>query len=121
MLAAHSVEDPIWGLIRIIAAQQVSTLIACTIAERIAATFPTVVSPRRETCPTLAELRAFGLPERRAQACVSILERAEEISSKVEGGMSWENALQDIKGHWTQDSLDISHHGPSRAVRSSTR
>jgi 3-methyladenine DNA glycosylase/8-oxoguanine DNA glycosylase len=45
----------------------------------------------------------MGVPERRAQCCVTILERSDEIRAKVHQGQSWEEALGGIKGigPWT--------------------
>lgn len=53
--------------------------------------------------PELENMRRFGLPERRARCCVAVLERSEEIRTKVRNGKSWEEALSGIKGigPWT--------------------
>jgi DNA-3-methyladenine glycosylase II len=53
--------------------------------------------------PDAASLRAFGLPERRAQCCVTILQRSEEIRANVQQGQQWAEALAGIKGigPWT--------------------
>jgi len=102
-------EDPIWGLVRIVMAQQVSTKWACTIAEQVKTAFPTIISPARTPIPKLAELRAFGLPERRAQSCVDLLTRADKILEKVHQACTWEHALADIKGigPWTLSTFRV--------------
>jgi 3-methyladenine DNA glycosylase/8-oxoguanine DNA glycosylase len=45
----------------------------------------------------------MGLPERRAQCCVTILQRSDEIRAKVQQGQPWGEALAGIKGigPWT--------------------
>ena len=45
----------------------------------------------------------MGVPERRAQCCVTILQRADEIRAKVKRGEPWSEALAGIKGigPWT--------------------
>jgi DNA-3-methyladenine glycosylase II len=123
-------EDPIWGLVRIVIAQQVSTHVACNIAERVKLSFPKITSPERDLIPSVAEFRAFGIPERRAQSCVDILMRADEILGKVAEGTPWELALAGIKGigPWTvstfrvmvlrdPDVLPLGDVGLERAVR----
>jgi len=102
-------EDPIWGLVRIVIAQQVATRLACGIARRLLATFPTLSSPSRGTIPRVADLRALGLPQRRASSCVEILQRADEISESVNRGATWQIALKGIKGvgPWTLSTFRI--------------
>jgi DNA-3-methyladenine glycosylase II len=123
-------EDPIWGLVRMVVAQQVSTHLACTIADRLKSSFPTITGPGRDMVPSVTDLRAFGLPERRAQSCVDILIRADEILEKVREGGTWDSALFGIKGigPWTlstfkvmvlrePDILPLGDVGLERAVR----
>lgn len=100
---AHPTEDPIWGLIRMIMAQQISTRAACRLAERVISSHPTIVTPEPATLPDWKDLRLLGLSERRAQCCVTILERAEELRDRVRQGQPWEEALAGIKGigPWT--------------------
>jgi DNA-3-methyladenine glycosylase II len=102
-------EYPIWGLVRIVIAQQVSTHVACNIAERVKLSFPAITSPERDLIPSVAEFRAFGMPERRAQSCVDILTRAEEILGKVTTGSPWDLALAGIKGigPWTISTFRV--------------
>lgn len=96
-------EDPIWGLVRIVIAQQISTQVACRMAERIRSAYPSLSTPSPDAVPEVAELRALGLPERRAQCCVTILQRSEEIRANVQQGQTWADALAGIKGigPWT--------------------
>jgi DNA-3-methyladenine glycosylase II len=96
-------EDPIWGLLRIVMAQQVSTVVACRLAERVKSTHPQLLGLSFRTVPDPASLRAIGLSQRRAECCAEIVGRAEVILSKVQQGNSWEEALLEIKGvgPWT--------------------
>ena len=86
-------EHPIWGLIRIVMAQQVSTLVACRLAERVRSSHPMLERPTRATVPDVSRLRALGLPESRARCCAEVVRRSEEILSTVELGQSWVEAL----------------------------
>jgi len=96
-------EDPIWGLVRIVIAQQISTKVACRLAERVKSAYTHVTSPSRAIAPEVVDLRAMGLPERRAACCVTILQRSDEIRGEVRRGKTWEEAVADIKGigPWT--------------------
>jgi DNA-3-methyladenine glycosylase II len=100
---AHPTEDPIWGLIRMIMAQQISTRAACRLAERVISAYPTMTTPSPAALPDWKDLRALGLPERRAQCCIAVLQRSEEIRANVWRGQPWEDALAGIKGigPWT--------------------
>jgi DNA-3-methyladenine glycosylase II len=84
-------------------AQQVSTLVACRLAERAKAACPELAKPSPAAAPDTARLRALGLSQRRAQCCADIVFRSVEILSKVDEGQSWEEALAGIKGigPWT--------------------
>ena len=97
------IEDPIWGLIRIVMAQQIATHVACRLAEKVKSAYPGLIEPSSSASPDLASLRALGLPGRRAQCCVTILQRSDEIRRKVAQGEPWEEALAGIKGigPWT--------------------
>jgi DNA-3-methyladenine glycosylase II len=96
-------EDPIWGLVRIVMAQQISTRVACRLAERVKSAHPQLAAGALVQSPEVATLRAMGLPERRAQCCVTILQRSDEIRSRVRQGQPWQEALAGIKGigPWT--------------------
>src|SRR5205814_4251546 len=96
-------EHPIWGLIRIVMAQQISTQVACRLAERVKSNHPHLTKPSPAEVPEVESLRAMGIPERRAQCCVNILQKSDEILIKVQQGQTWEEALTGIKGigPWT--------------------
>jgi DNA-3-methyladenine glycosylase II len=96
-------EDPIWGLVRIVMAQQISTQVACRLANRVKSIYPSLTMPSPHTVPEVVKLRALGLPERRAQSCITILRRSDEIRARVRNGESWDSVLSEIKGigPWT--------------------
>ncbi len=96
-------ENPIWGLIRIVMAQQVSTQMACRLAERAKSAHPSLMTPSPTEAPDPTNLRAIGLSQRRAQCCADIVRSSDEILAKVEQGHTWEQALAGIKGigPWT--------------------
>lgn len=84
-------------------AQQISTGLACRLAERVKSAYPMLTAPSPATVPDRQSLRAFGLSERRAQCCIAVLQRSEEIRTNVRQGQPWEVALAGIKGigPWT--------------------
>jgi len=84
-------------------AQQISTSVACRLADRVRAAFPKITFGSPDAVPNAEALRPFGLPERRAQCCLSILQNSDEIRARVNQGQSWEEALKGIKGigPWT--------------------
>jgi DNA-3-methyladenine glycosylase II len=96
-------EHPIWGLVRIVMAQQVSTQMACRLAKGLRCLHPDILSPSPVAVPTIASLRALGLSERRATCCVSIVQQSDHLLAQVREGRSWEEALAPIKGvgPWT--------------------
>jgi len=96
-------EDPIWGLVRIVLAQQISTRVACRLARQVKAAHPTITEGVQSPAPKVASLRAMGVPERRARCCVTVLETSDEIRAKVKQGQPWEEVLASIKGigPWT--------------------
>jgi DNA-3-methyladenine glycosylase II len=99
----HPTENPIWGLVRIVMAQQVSTLVACRFAERAKQAHPHLTAPSSAVVPDPAGFRAIGLSQRRAECCVEIVRRSDQILAKVARGNTWEEALAGIKGigPWT--------------------
>ncbi len=122
-------ENPIWGLVRIVMAQQVSSQMASRLAERAVATYPALVAPSPAALPDISGLCALGLPEGRARCCVDIVCSADAIVRRVEQGQSWEEALSGIKGigPWTisvfrimvlrhQDVLPLNDVGLERAL-----
>jgi DNA-3-methyladenine glycosylase II len=100
---SHAVEHPIWGLLRIVMAQQVSTLVACRFAERAKYVYPELLTSSSVAVPDLVRLRAIGLSQRRAECCAEVVRRSTEILAKVEHGDTWEEAVGHIKGigPWT--------------------
>jgi DNA-3-methyladenine glycosylase II len=96
-------ENVIWGLLRIVMAQQVSTVVACRIAERAKSMLPELLALTSTSMLDPVCFRSLGLPQRRAQCCATIVEHSGEILAKVGQGQSWEQALAGIKGigPWT--------------------
>ncbi len=96
-------EDPVWGLIRIIVAQQISTAVACRLAERIRSMYPMLTTPSAVTVLAQQDLRALGIPERRAQCCIAVLRRSDELRARAQAGQPWQDILAEIKGvgPWT--------------------
>ncbi len=100
---SQPIEDPIWGLIRMVMAQQISTQVACRLAERVKSAYPSITAPSPNSVPEVGKLRAFGLSERRANCCINILWKSDEIRDKIRRGETWESAIAGIKGigPWT--------------------
>lgn len=100
---SNPTENPIWGLLRIVMAQQVSTSLACRIAETAKSSCPQLLSQSSNGALNPGVFRALGLPQTRAECCVEISRRSNEILEKVHRGQSWEEALTGIKGigPWT--------------------
>jgi len=90
-------------------AQQISTQVACRLAEKVKAAYPQITCAVPDAAPDANCLRAFGLSERRAQCCVAILQRSDGIRAKVSQGQTWEEALAGIKGigPWTLSVFSI--------------
>jgi DNA-3-methyladenine glycosylase II len=84
-------------------AQQISTRVACRVAERVKSAYPDIAHPSSLNVPQVASLRALGLTERRAECCVNVICRSDEIRTAIEQGKTWEEALNGIKGigPWT--------------------
>lgn len=100
---SRATENPIWGLIRIVMAQQLSTHVACRLADRARSTHPQLVTPSPASIPDVASLRSIGLSQRRAECCADIVRRSDELLAKIAQGLTWERALADFKGigPWT--------------------
>jgi len=62
-----------------------------------------LTTPSADTVPDQGTLRAFGLSERRAQCCLTVLQKSDAIRANVLSGQPWEEALAGIKGigPWT--------------------
>ena len=123
-------EDSVGGLVRIVMAQQMSTFVACRLAEKARTGYPQILKPSPADAPDTQSFRALGLSQRRAQCCSDIILRSDEIRSKIEAGSSWEEALAGIKGigPWTiavfrimvlrePDVLPLGDVGLERAVK----
>jgi DNA-3-methyladenine glycosylase II len=84
-------------------AQQISTRTACRIADRIKSAHPQLSRPTAEAVPDVSDFRALGLSQKRAECCVNIIAKSDEIRAKVQQGQTWEEALSGIKGigPWT--------------------
>ena len=84
-------------------AQQVSTQLACQLADRAKSLYPRLASPCSDDAPEPASLRALGLSQRRAECCAEIVRKSDEILAKVTQGQAWEQALAGLKGigPWT--------------------
>jgi DNA-3-methyladenine glycosylase II len=84
-------------------AQQIATQVACRLAEKVKAAYPELTAPSPARVPEATSLRTFGLPERRAQCCVTILQKSDDIRAKIQQGHTWDDALTGIKGigPWT--------------------
>jgi DNA-3-methyladenine glycosylase II len=95
-------EPPVWGLLRIVMAQQLSTLVACRLAERVAAGYPHLLRGHTAFLEIEA-LRGLGLPMSRAVCCAQIAARADQLLEDVASGVSWPDAVRGIKGigPWT--------------------
>ncbi|HEV2491914.1 MAG TPA: hypothetical protein VG204_02455 [Terriglobia bacterium] len=84
-------------------AQQLSTHVACRLADRAKSAHPQLVTPSPAAIPDPASLRSLGLSQRRAECCAEIVRRSDELLAKVTQGLTWEQALTDFKGigPWT--------------------
>ncbi len=97
--------DPIWGLVRIIIAQQVSTGAARTLAARVLAAYPLlatdpdVLGSRVHT----RRLRALGLTTLKAKCVRAVLARAPVLRRALRESDRLEAVLREIKGigPWT--------------------
>ena len=88
---------------RMVIALQVSSNVACQLAERVKNAYPMLQSPLTAKLPHVTDLQAFGLPKRRAECCVTIVRKSSEILARVQQGQNWQEALAGIKGigPWT--------------------
>jgi len=96
-------EDRIWGLIRIVIAQQISTRAASTLARRVADKYPGLETGNSILKVEPPVLRTCGLSPRKSDCCSEIANNSSVITAKIATGMSWEQALGTIKGigPWT--------------------
>ena len=84
-------------------AQQLSTHVACRLADQVRAAFPQLVAPSAAVIPDPASLRSLGLSQRRAECCAEIVRRSDELLAEVAKGRTWEQVLVGFKGigPWT--------------------
>lgn len=96
-------EDPIWGLIRIVVAQQISTKLACQFAARLMSLCPELVRPTPDIVIDIGTLRTIGLSNSRAHCCLEILRRSHELRMHLLRGDTLQQSLLGIKGigPWT--------------------
>lgn len=96
-------ENIIWGLIRIVIAQQISTKAARTIASRVCSKYPELASGVPHAHIQAEDLRSCGLSPRKAVCCATIATTADQILARVACGQTWEEALRGISGigAWT--------------------
>jgi DNA-3-methyladenine glycosylase II len=95
-------ENPVWGLIRIVIAQQISTKAARTITERVARLYPRLrFGSFDEVDPKT--LHDCGLSPRKASCCTTIANSAREIMRQINEGQQWQKFLKGIPGigPWT--------------------
>lgn len=79
-------EDPVWGLVRMILAQQVSTTVARRRAARVLELLPELVRGEIPPGQSGEELfRKAGATGRQARCCLMVLARANQIRSAVQG------------------------------------
>lgn len=98
----ETTESAVWGLLRIVMAQQVSTSAAVRMASRAAAKFPELVASQPPVIGA-AEFRVLGMPQTRANCCEAILQRSEELMARADAGEDWGSILGSMKGigPWT--------------------
>ena len=97
-------EDPIWGLIRIVIAQQISTRAATTLAARVLHAYPSLATDGvLGTTVHPDVLRACGLSPRKADCCMRITNEARRILEGITADEPCDSALQGIPGigPWT--------------------
>ena len=96
-------ENALWGLVRIVMAQQVTTSLACRLAQRAKSLYPQLVSPSVGYAIQAECFRSIGLSQKRAECCATIVKRSDDILAKIEQGQTWDEALAGIKGigPWT--------------------
>jgi DNA-3-methyladenine glycosylase II len=93
----------IWGLIRTVIAQQISTKAARTLQERVAKLYPEIVGGSPSSRIDIRALRACGLSPRKAKCCARLATSAETMLESVKEGRGWEQILPPIPGvgPWT--------------------
>jgi DNA-3-methyladenine glycosylase II len=95
--------DPIFQLIRIIVAQQISTKAALTIIGRVRQRLPFLTAPPPFLPISREVLQTCGVPARKAKTCIEVAEKACVISGGLERGVPVETVLNGYYGigPWT--------------------
>ena len=96
-------ENMVWGLIRTVVAQQISTKAAITIIDRVARKYPQLPSGGGMSELNASALMLCGVSPRKAACCEEIARRARTIGTELDSGKSCEETLVGIKGvgPWT--------------------
>jgi DNA-3-methyladenine glycosylase II len=95
--------DPIWGLMSVVMAQQISTKAALTIRAKVAAYYPELFKSSLSLQATVQRLRTCGLSARKAECCANIARNDETICQQLGSDGDWEGTLLKISGigPWT--------------------
>lgn len=123
-------EDPVWGLIRIVIAQQIATSSACRIAATIRERYSHLAAGSPGPIFTAGELTQLGLPRLRAECCVQIAHCAGQLREQLADPDVRDGVLTAMRGigPWTinvfrimvlrhQDVLPLGDVGLNRALR----
>jgi DNA-3-methyladenine glycosylase II len=101
-------EDALWGLIRVVVSQQISTKAATTMTRRVARMFPAAILGQFENFNVDA-LRSCGLSPRKAKCCMTIAASASDIREDLSATPNRYERLKAIPGigDWTLDMLRV--------------
>jgi DNA-3-methyladenine glycosylase II len=105
----RATEDPIFGLIRMVIAQQISTKAAVTLATRVAPIFANPESLRSSAPIDPRLLRACGISPRKAECCADIIRLADSIRWRLMQNEETDRVLGGIRGigPWTRSMFRI--------------
>lgn len=94
--------------------------------------YPRLTIPSPDLQLDYETIRKLGIPERRAQCCLELVRRSQELRIRVRNGETWEEALSGVKGigPWTiavfrimvlrdPDELPLNDLGLRRAISNS--
>jgi DNA-3-methyladenine glycosylase II len=95
--------DPIWGLMSVVMAQQISTKAALTIRAKVAAYYPELFKSSPSLVAIVERLETCGLSPRKAECCATIAGSEEIIRQQIRSDGDWEGILLRIRGigPWT--------------------
>jgi len=101
-------ENILWGLIRIVISQQISTSAARTITQRVESAFPQAKAGRLENLSYDA-LRSHGVSPRKANCCLAIAKASDHLHTELTAiPPRYEKILQISGiGRWTIDICRI--------------